>query len=239
MKKIFVTLFALLALALSMPAQNVHFSEDVNLAFGNEVFVVEPISYLGFGYHLPFDGMKDEMKSAFNDEFFVNVMELGFRPFKGGMFSIGVDYDLDVYRLDKQHFWTCDTDNDKRVHILSIDMYKSVKKSKLMVHTLSVPVAFELQAGKCAFRLGAAGEYNLPASIKSKMVNNHDEVVTVNAKGIKTQEFGYSLFGAISYGGLGVYVRYRPTYQFISDEAGAWGPQFKTLTVGAVLGLGM
>ena len=236
MKKIFVTLFALLALALSLPAQNVRFSDDANLAFGNDVFVVAPISYLGFGYHLPFDGMRDEMKKAFNDEFFVNVMELGFRPFRGGMFTLGVDYDLDVYRMDKDHYFLPEATNSSAVYYTSIASTtdKVVKKSKLFVHTLSVPVAFELEAGKCAFRIGAAGEYNLPANIKNKVINAHDELVTSKYKGIKTQEFGYSLFGAISYGGLGVYVRYRPTYQFL--EA---GPQFKSLTVGAVLGLGM
>ena len=239
MKKVFIAFVALLAVALPVNAQqSVKFSEDAELAFGNDFFVVEPLSYLGYGYHLKNSEMQDA-QDAFNSEFFINIMELGLRPFKGGMFTLGVDYDLDQYRLDKSHLWGAEANKNVWIRSLTMSPYNEVKYSRLNVHTFSIPVAFELAAGKCAFRVGAAGEYNLPAVNKDKVINKEGAAVKNKVTGIAINEFTYSLFGSISYGGLGVYVRYRPVYQFPSGEDGAKGPQFKSLTIGAVLGLGM
>lgn len=236
MKKVIFTLVALLAVTFTMSAGNkkVRFSEDADLAFGNDFFVVEPISYLGFGYHLK-NSQMDIAQDAANTEFFINIMELGIRPFKGGMFAIGVDYDLDQYRLDKNHFWGAETGKNAWIRSLGMSPYKSVKYSRLNVHTFSIPVSFEFDAGKCAFRLGAAGEYNLPAVNKEKLVKSEGGIVKNKIKNIPVNEFSYSFFGSISYGGLGVYVKYNPVCQFAEGS----GPSFKTLTLGAVIGLGM
>ena len=237
MKKVIFTLVALLAVTFTMTAGNnkkVKFSEDAELAFGNDFFVVEPISYLGYGYHLKNSEMAPE-QNAFNSEFFINIMELGIRPFKGGMFAIGVDYDLDQYRLDKDHFWGAEANKGAWIRGVSMSPFKSVKYSRLNVHTFSIPVSFEFDAGKCAFRLGAVGEYNLPAVNKEKMVNKEGGITKNKVKSIPVNEFTYSFFGSISYGGLGVYVKYNPASQF----ADGIGPNFKCLTLGAVLGLGM
>ena len=63
--------------------------------------------------------------------------------------------------------------------------------------------------------VGAAGEYNLPAVSRFK---------------------GQSRDGAaLSYGGIGAYVKYSPMTQF---EEG-FGPQFNTISFGVISGLGM
>ncbi len=234
MKKIFVTIIALLAVSFSLCAQRkAHFSKDVEMGFGNDVFRVEPISYLGYGYHLWNDDMK-QTQNVFNSEFFVNIMELSLRPARFMAFNLGVDYDLDTYRLDKKTaYWTKNELNDTPiVHPLSMSPYSAVKYSRMRVHTFSIPLSLEFSVGKCAFRVGAAGEYNLPANIKNRLVAK-DGNVKQSFKGIKTRELTYSAFGAISYGGLGVYVRYRPVSQFEEGDI-----QFKSLTIGAAIGLG-
>ena len=231
MKKIFVSIIALLAVSFGLSAQQqVKFSEDINVSYGNKVFVVRPVSYLGYGYHLKSQDMRDE-QNAFNSEFFVNIMELAVRPASWMSINLGVDYDLDQYRLDKNHLWGAE-DNGS-VWIRSSENYKGIKYSRLNVHTFSIPLSLEFAAGKAAFRLGAAGEYNLPATVKNKVVTD-EGTSKYKAKGLPTKSLNYSFFGAISYGGLGVYVRYRPVYQFEEKK----GPQFTTLTIGAVLGLG-
>ena len=232
MKKIFVTLFAMLAFSMMMPAQNVEFSEDCDLTFGNEVFVVEPLSYIGYGYQLKSAYPEN---AGYSDEFFVNAMELGFRPFSNGLIAIGVDYKMDTYRLDKNSMWTAVTNgNIHRDPASMLPGNSSLKSSRLRVHTFSIPLSFELNAGKSSFRIGAAGEYNLPAIVKTKMIDDN-EVSTVKGKGTCMNEFTYSAFGSISYGGLGVYVRYRPASQFIDGK----GPYVNNLVVGLVMGLGM
>lgn len=232
MKKIFVTLFAMLAFSMMMPAQNVEFSEDCDVAFGNEVFVVEPLSYLGYGYQIK---SAEPEKAGYSSEFFINAMELGFRPFSTGLIAIGVDYKLDTYRQIKDYFWAAnDNGNIISYPASTLPGSTTLKKAKLLVHTFSIPLSFEVNAGKSSFRIGAAGEYNLPAVAKYKMVNN-GESSSVKGKGTGINEFTYSAFGSISYGGLGVYVRYRPSYQFVEGQ----GPHFNNLVVGLVMGLGM
>ena len=232
MKKLFVTLLAMLAFSMMMPAQNVEFSEDCDLAFGNEVFVVEPISYMGFGYQLK---SADPDKAGFSDEFFINAMELGFRPFSNALIAIGVDYKLDTYRQNKNYFWAAnDNGNVISYPASTLPGSAQLKAAKLRVHTFSIPLSFELNAGKSSFRIGAAGEYNLPAVAKYKMVSE-GETKSVKGKGTGMNEFTYSAFGSISYGGLGVYVRYRPSFQFEEGK----GPHFNNLVVGLAMGLGM
>ena len=80
MKKAFLAIVVVLAVSFPMQAQKrVEFSKNADLAFGNRVFVVEPVSYLGYGYHLKSRDMAPA-QDAFNSEFFVNIMELGIRP---------------------------------------------------------------------------------------------------------------------------------------------------------------
>jgi hypothetical protein len=234
MKKVIFTFVAMLAVTLTMGAQKVRFTEDADLAFGDKTFVVEPLSYLGYGYHFKTNEMDSE-QNAFNNEFFINIIELGLRPFKGGMFSLGVDYDLDQYRLKKSSYWF--GIEDKGVVIIPVELstYKKIKSSCLNVHTFSVPLSFELEAGRCAFRIGAAGEFNLPAVTRGRYVGLDGSNIRNRIPNIPVNQFTYSLFGTISYGGLGIYVRYRPIYQFAEGA----GPLFKTLTLGAVLGIGM
>ena len=217
---------------MAMPAQNVSFSKDADLAFGNDWFVVEPLSYLGYGYQIK-SGYPD--KAGYSDEFFMNAMELGFRPFSAGLIAIGVDWKMDTYRLDKSSMWSVSNDgNVWRESAATLPGSAALISSRLRLHTFSVPLSFEVKAGKSSFRIGAAGEYNLPAGVKNR-VRTDGKNTTVRNKGISVNEFTYSAFGAISYGGLGVYVRYRPSFQFAEGK----GPHFNNLCVGLVLGLGM
>ena len=238
MKRILITIVAIVALTLPMNAQRFRFSEAADLAFGNRTFFVEPISYLGFGWHLFNNEMATE-QNAYNSEFFVNIMELGIRPASGFMIALGVDYKLDQYRLNSSYLWGSETGSSAWIRPLDMSPYKSVKFSRLNVNTFSVPLSFEFRTWKCAFRIGAAGEYNLPGVNKNKLVKPDGTTETHKVTGIPVKEFNYSFFGAISYGGIGVFVRYRPTYQFTKDSNGLLGPQFKSLSIGAVIGLGM
>lgn len=236
MKKVLIVIAALLAVTISASAQQkVSFSKDAKLSFGSKVFFVEPISYLGYGGHILRNPQTPGLKGGYCDEFFVNIMELGIRPTKNIMFALGVDYDLDHYRLDKEHIWGADSNNGTVwSNSLIMGGVNKVKYSRLNVHTFAIPVSFEVRANKGAFRIGAIGEYNLPAVVKNKGVSS-DGTIKNRITGITTNEFTYSFFAALSYGGLGIYGKYSPAFQF----AEGIGPHVNTITIGAVLGLGM
>ena len=67
----------LLAATFTLPAQSrVPFNPSDYNSFGRGPITVQVLSYVGFGYHLPTSGMKDKQRRAFNNEFFLNILEL-------------------------------------------------------------------------------------------------------------------------------------------------------------------
>ena len=222
----------------------INFNEDADFSLGKGAFSVEPLSYFAFGDHnlLNVDTDFENNKGKAQTEFFMNLLEFRIRPYDTGMFTLGVDFDWDYYRLRDTYFWVPDASKEK-VTIGSMENsgFKRIKKSRLSVRTLSVPVAFEQDFGKFTIRIGAAGEYNLPAVSRFKGQSRDGDTVKEWKGGehfsdqIKTRRFTYNIFGAFSYGGLGVYVKYSPMTQF---EEG-FGPQFNTISFGVISGLGM
>jgi len=234
MKKVIITLAALVAVTFGMAAQESGtMSKVADHSMNRGAFFFEPISYWSLGYHLKNSEMADA-QNAFNDEFTLNLVEFGIRPYSSGLISIGINWDWDCYRLDKNHIWGADaTTGTAWIRPLEMSPYKSKVRSNLVVNSFSAPISFQQNFGKGAIRIGAVGEYNLPAKAKTKVIDSEDKKVSDVVKGIKTQTFTYGFFGAISYYGFGVYAKYCPTYQF----ADGVGPHFKTLTVGLVIGL--
>ena len=119
--------------------------------------------------------------------------------------------------------------------------FKKIKKSNLVVRTLSVPVSLEQSFGKCSLRLGAAVEYNFPGITKFKAIDNNGAKIKETRDGaryadeIKTNQITFNAFAALSYGGLGFYVKYNPKEQFVEG----YGPRFTSITAGVICGLGM
>ena len=245
MKRILTFFAAVLAGGMMAVAQTVEFNEDADLSIRKGVFSTEFVSYEYFGdhYFLNADQSFLDNKGRVNSEFVLNLVELRINPYESGMFSIGVDLAWDYYRLNKDHLWL-PTSDKTGVDIASREAsgFSKIKRSNLTVRSVSIPVSFEQNFGKCDLRIGIAGEYNYAGVSKFKAIDNNGTTIKETKSGerfsdsIKVRPFTYNVFGALSFGGLGLYVRYNPMPQF---EEG-FGPQFeKTLTFGLVCGLGM
>ena len=245
MKRILTFFAAVLAGGMMAFAQTVEFNEDADLSIRKGVFSTEFVSYEYFGdhYFLNADQSFLDNKGRVNSEFVLNLVELRINPYESGMFSIGVDLAWDYYRLNKDHLWL-PTSDKTGVDIASREAsgFSKIKRSNLTVRSVSIPVSFDQSFGKCNLRIGIAGEYNYAGVSKFKAIDNNGTTIKETKSGerfsdsIKVRPFTYNVFGALSFGGLGLYVRYNPMPQF---EEG-FGPQFeKTLTFGLVCGLGM
>ena len=245
MKKFFSIVALATIFSFGLAAQNnFEFGEDADFSIRKGVFSAEPVSYVAFGDHnlLDVDADFQNNKGKALTEFYMNIIELRVHPYESGMFTLGVDFDWDYYRLRNTYFWQPDASKEK-VSIASMEGsgFKRIKKSRLSVRTLSVPIAFEQSFDKFTLRIGAAGEYNFPAI--SRFKGESRDGATVKewkdgdhfSKQIKTKPFTYNFFGSLSFGGIGVYVKYSPVTQF---EQG-YGPQFKSLTFGVISGIGM
>ena len=246
MKKIVSVLAVMIMGCTAVFAQGkgVDSSEEKNLlTIGDGPFTTEFVSYFAFGDH-SFLGASGDFEKASNNrstEFVFNIIELRLRPYQGAKISLGVDFDWDYYRLSKDYYWQPDSNNGS-VAIAARDAggFSKIKKSNLNVRTLSVPLSFEQDFGKCTFRIGAAGEYNFPARTRFKAIDNNGAKVKETRSGarfadnIKTNDFTYNIFAAFAFEGVGVYVKYNPMPQIMEGS----GPQFKTLTFGVICGLG-
>lgn len=245
MKKFFSIVALATIFSFGLAAQNsFEFGEDADFSIRKGAFSAETVSYVAFGDHnlLDVDADFQNNKGKALTEFYMNIIELRVHPYETGMFTLGVDFDWDYYRLRNTFFWQPDASKEK-VSIASMEGsgFKRIKKSRLSVRTLSVPIAFEQSFDKFTLRIGAAGEYNFPAI--SRFKGESRDGATVKewkdgdhfSKQIKTKPFTYNIFGSLSFGGIGVYVKYSPVTQF---EQG-YGPQFKSLTFGVISGIGM
>lgn len=245
MKKFFSIVASATIFSFGLAAQNnFEFGEDADFSIRKGAFSAETVSYVAFGDHnlLDVDVDFQNNKGKALTEFYMNIIELRVHPYETGMFTLGVDFDWDYYRLRNTYFWQPDASKEK-VSIASMEGsgFKRIKKSRLSVRTLSVPIAFEQSFAKFTLRIGAAGEYNFPAI--SRFKGESRDGATVKewkdgdhfSKQIKTKPFTYNIFGSLSFGGIGVYVKYSPVTQF---EQG-YGPQFKSLTFGVISGIGM
>ncbi len=245
MKKIFSIVALATIFSAGLSAQNnFEFGENADFSIRKGAFSAETVSYVAFGDHNLLDADTDfqNNKGKALTEFFMNLVELRVHPYETGMITLGVDFDWDYYRLRNTYFWQPDASKEK-VSIASMENsgFKRIKKSRLSVRTLSVPLAFEQSFDKFTLRIGAAAEYNFPAI--SRFKGETRDGATIKewkdgdhfSKQIKTKPFTYNVFGSLSFGGIGVYVKYCPVTQF---EQG-YGPQFKSITFGVISGLGM
>ena len=250
MKRLLSSLIGLVAVCSLAFAQGANaFGEGLaekNSVYFGDYFEVSGLSYIGVGLSIPHNlggssDFTDHTNMFRNNEFFFNVVELQARPFDGGVISLGADLSWEYYRLKKSHYWSAELNNTKAdVHEIGVDI-KSVRKSQLSVMTFSFPLSFEYNLGSFSFRAGAAAELNLNGIVRFRGEGMDGSNISENTSGkrysnhISTNLFTYSLFASASYGGLGVYTRFRPTAQF----APGYGPCVNTFTVGIVMGLGM
>ncbi len=238
MKKTLLFVAAFLVMAGGLLAQdrqvNVKFNEDADLSFGNETFSVEPLSYVGWGVITPARNASGLQGVSHKEEFFLNALEFRFHPYSSGQVSIGLDYDRSMFRAADGRLWLPSADG-RVVTLVNIGDYavSDVRKSKLIVNSVVCPVCFEQTFGPVSLRAGVSAVYNYLGRTKFK--GEGTDAAKFKADGVGINSFTYQFLGAVSYGGIGIYVKYSPVQVF---EEGC-GPQFDYLSVGVVYGLGM
>ena len=238
---------------------------DLDLDMGESPFSLAPLSYLYFG----FNGLTNTETSFAKSTGFFNSQQLGFNmlevavtPFDGGRFSLGADFSVNWYHLNKGLFWfphnppgdialPSPKENGVCADIAMEGFYGiyEVKRSTLSVCTFSVPLTFSYTFGRVTMALGAALEVNLNGCTQFKGVSTDGSNIKDTSSGkfysrnILTNRITFDVHAAISYGGLGLFAKFSPLPKFhkgvYNNIEVTCGPQFQTWTVGLILGLGM
>ena len=235
MKRLSILLASLLMAVPCLMAQSsgIPFNRNTDFSLGRGPISFQAISYVGWGFHVPTNQMAQEQKKAVNSELFLNIVELRVHLYEQGHVTLGVDWDRDCYRLNNNYKWQPINGNEG-VTIIHRGSER-VRKSNLIVNTFSFPVGFEHKFGSWLLRADAALDFNLNATTRLKIESIEGEKIKSVVKGIPTRTLTCHFTAAVSYGGLGIYARFNPIPQF---EEGI-GPQYRAVTIGLILGLGM
>lgn len=220
---------------------------DLYVELGDSPFTFQPLSYVFVGMDgiiTPSDNLyATNTRPSRNQQFGFNMVELAFHPYSTGTFTLGADVEWNWYHMNRDYMWVPNESNGTRVSVKNKDDagFKEVKGSILSVCTFSFPLSFNQKVWRFNFNLGATAELNLNGCVQFKGITTDGTVVNEMkggnrySKNIATNLFSYNIHAAISYGGLGVYAKYRPK-AVLQDS---YGPQFQTWTIGLILGLGM
>ena len=239
---------------------------DLDWELGKSAFSVAPVSYVYFGFNSLLNAEAEYMAhTGFfrTQQLGANIIELAVKPFEGGRFSLGADFAANWYRLNKDYMWvpykydfggyTGRGENGMFVKYepKELNGIQEVKKSLLTVCTFSFPVNFSYTFGAITTMLGASLEVNLNGRVSFKGVDVQGNKIVETSSGnrfskkIGTNRLGFNVHAALSYGGLGLFVQYNPMpkfYKYYDEERKAesfCGPQFQTVSVGVIWGLGM
>jgi hypothetical protein len=237
---------------------------DLDWELGDSPFSIAPVSYVFFGFNSLVNAESDlKAHTGFfrSQQLGANIVEVAIKPFEGARFSLGADFTANWYRLNKDFMWvpyvyssekfTGRGENGLFVKYESKEAngIAEVKKSLLTVCTFSIPVNFSYTFGAFTAMLGASLDINLNGCSQFKGVdsqgNNIVELSSGNrySRKIGTNRLGFNLHAALSFGGLGLYAQYTPMAKFykgmVDGREVVCGPQFQTLSVGIIWGIGM
>lgn len=243
---------------------------DLDFELGNSPFSVAPVSYIYFGFNgitNSNDATLNQIMGFFQSQHFgINIAELAVSPFEGGRVSLGADFSVNWFNINKDYLW-CPSiypvkpgreswgNNGMFVSYLSKDRasIKEVKRSVLSVCTFEIPVTFSYSYGPFTAALGASLDINLNGCVQFKGIDTGGNKINEMFSGkrysnrIGVNRLTFNVHAALSYGGLGLYFKYSPIPKFYQGVVGTdeeaevvqCGPQFQIWSVGLVLGLGI
>lgn len=241
MKKCIVTIAVLLA-TVSASAQE--FTDTPSFYTGTDKLRISLLDYFGVGVIIPGTGQLNLCGADFinntsfgrNRDIFFNLASFEYRPFYGSTLGLGMDMHWDAYRLDKTHYWLPE-DYDCVSVADANGAFSKVTKSTLRVLSFDFPLDYTQQFGPVAVTLGVSAELNMPAFTKFKGVDTSGAKVKQTARGplrstsISTQYLSANFHAYLTYYGIGLFVKYRPTPQFPAES----GPYFTSWSAGLLL----
>lgn len=192
---------------------------------------VEAVGALNLGFHsLKSDAFTTSgLRSGQIDFALFNAY---LRPVSWFSLNVGADIAWDYYRSKDRRF-----DLDNANNIVARDMTADETKSKDRVSRITTtsflfPATLRIYAGKWEFLAGAEAILNLNASVHTSLLDGNTRTIT-HTKGANVNRWGYDFIGALSYDGLGVFVKYMPETVRQFPEP---GPSLERWTFGLRLG---
>lgn len=185
----------------------------------------------GFGFVNTIDCppmMNTKMASSY-EIFFDRIIAVSWSPMRNGTsLRLGLGLDWKNFRMTGNTRFVKD---GKFVNFGEYPPESDPKFSRLKVFALTMPVTFTQKFGKgFSFSAGAVVNFNTHASMKTKYINNNDEVTLANCN-IHQRKVTVDVMGQFNFKAIGVYIKYCPM-SVLDPE---FGPDFKCFSTGLTL----
>lgn len=185
----------------------------------------------GFGFVNAIDCppmMNTKMASSY-EIFCDRIIAVSWSPMRNGTsLRLGLGLDWKNFRMTGNTRFVKD---GKFVNFGEYPPESDPKFSRLKVFALTMPVTFTQKFGKgFSFSAGAVVNFNTHASMKTKYINNNDEVTLANCN-IHQRKVTVDVMGQFNFKAIGVYIKYSPM-SVLDPE---FGPDFKCFSTGLTL----
>lgn len=172
--------------------------------------------------------MNTKMASSY-EIFWDRIIAVSWSPMRNGTsLRLGLGLDWKNFRMTGNTRFVKD---GKFVNFGEYPPESGPKFSRLKVFALTMPVTFTQKFGKgFSFSAGAVVNFNTHASMKTKYINNNDEVTLANCN-IHQRKVTVDVMGQFNFKAIGVYIKYCPM-SVLDPE---FGPDFKCFSTGLTL----
>jgi len=176
----------------------------------------------------------DEYNRGLAEWGLMHVLAVRFQPLRRHYLTMGFGFEGRTIKMRGQQ--RLEADDQHRVTVTPFGDDAISGRSMLHISTLQVPVTYSVPIiPDLRFIAGPVIDFNL----SSKITNSYKTIDSNGHKQTITDEYGklgihrvtIDLIGAITYDGIGAYLRYRPMPVFKSNH----GPKFNTWSAGLII----
>lgn len=194
------------------------------------LFALDGLSHVGWGYSFV---TTDEFTPKGSGQFFVNIVNLKFKPAESLCFQLGADAVFNYFGSRTSIFTQT---RDHLVQVGSdIGLVPNGASSRSSINTFSigVPLLVNIDFGGFVIGAGAEADFNLVGTTRYSFKSDDMRSETISYKA-KVNTFNYGIVGFIGFGGLDVYAKFYPKGSRLLPEGSV---NFSWWTLGIALGL--
>lgn len=187
--------------------------------------------YCGFGWNHVDKAFPDFRENIGHEYEFgiLNLVALGFRPWKGARLSLG--FGLESRRYHMHHYTDIAKDADGMLHVIDFPEGASRRNTNIHIFTLQFPLMLRQVVYKqTALFAGGVMNVNTGAHYTSKY-RLADKDFSIVTRDLHQRKVTFDIVGGVSFDGFGFYLRYRPQNLFKSG----FGPKMSTISTGIML----
>ena len=230
MKKLFLVAAALV-LAAPVFAQDLKDEDTVIASSEDGKFVFSGFDHGGYGYHYMKDATYD---STASEELFLNLLNFSYFPVSSFGFTLGVDYEFNIFSSEKSAFILDGANKVQTVDFSTVVSEATARRqrSSLLYNTINLPFMACVRLGSFGIAAGAEASFNFAGSVRYKYKNGDMKYKVAHRKA-ELEPFTYGLIARISYDEVGIYGKFYPKSSKVLPDGSV---DLNYLTIGVQFG---